>query len=242
MGIETVRILRRKRQKETFYCHFGIIYMFNKSRSYLIPQFNEDEAEEVIQLVTTEDGPELNEENLPDTLPLLPIKNTVLFPGVVLPITIGRDKSINLVRKSYKGDRIIGVVAQKNTKEEEPSSKDIHKTGTIARILKMLVLPDGNTTIIIQGQKRFQVEEVVSDDPYLQATYKLLSDRSLDMNEEETQAIAQSLKDTAYKIMNLNPEIPKEAQIALENIESYTFLTHFLSSNVNAEVKENNYY
>ncbi len=195
-------------------------------------------SEEVIQLVTTDGGPELNKENLPDELPILPVKNTVLFPGVVLPITIGRDKSVSLVKKAYSSDRIIGVTAQKNIKVEEPGIDDIYSIGTIARILKLLVLPDGNTTVIIQGQSKFRIEQVVTEDPYLKAIYQLLEDENHDTKDEEVKAISQSLKDAAYKIMNLNPEIPKDAQIALENIESYSFLTHFLSSNVNADVSE----
>ncbi len=212
--------------------------MFSKKNQIVLPDFLEEGSEEVIQLVATDEGPELNEKNLPEELPVLPVKNTVLFPGVVLPITVGREKSVTLVKKAYRGNKIIGVVAQKNIKVEEPTSKDIYEVGTVARILKMLVLPDGNTTIIIQGQKRFQITGIIADDPYLRASYTLLPDEHLDVREDEVTAISQSLKEAAYKIMNLNPEIPREAQIALENIESYSFLTHFLSSNVNAEVPE----
>lgn len=208
----------------------------NKTTS-LLP-FENEESGEVIQLVATSEGPELNEENLPDLLPILPIKNTVLFPGVVIPITVGRKKSVKLVKKAYKGDRIIGVVAQKNVESEDPKVKDIYKIGTVAKILKMLVLPDGNTTIIIQGQRRFKINKLEKTSPYLEASYVLLSDGVLDQKGQEASAIAQSLKDAAYKIMNLNPEIPKEAQIALENIESNSFLTHFLSSNLNADVSD----
>ncbi|MFT4736289.1 MAG: ATP-dependent Lon protease [Cyclobacteriaceae bacterium] len=200
--------------------------------------FAADDRGEVIQIVTTGDGASLDEKSLPDELPILTIKNTVLFPGVVIPITVGRKKSVRLVKKAYKGDRIIGVVAQKNNKIEEPDSKDIYKVGSIAKILKMLVLPDGNTTIIIQGQRRFAIEEIKSEDPYLKATYSLLSDDDFGKKNKEEKALGQSLKDAAYKVMHLNPEIPKEAQIALENIESYSFLTHFLSSNVNASVSD----
>ncbi len=158
-------------------------------------------------------------------------------PGVVLPITVGRTKSIRLVKKAYKGDRIIGVVAQNNTKKEEPVFNDLYKIGTVARILKMLVLPDGNTTIIIQGQQRFELGEPVKEEPFLKATFRILKE-SDEMSEDEINAITSSLKEAAYKVLKLNPEIPKEAQVALENIQSYTFLTHFLSSNINAEVSD----
>ncbi len=210
----------------------------HKDKTQNFNTFFGNQQEEVIQLVATDEGPELKEENLPDVLPILPVKNTVLFPGVVLPITVGRDKSVSLVKKAYNGDRIIGVAAQKNFKVEEPGGNDLFQVGTIARILKMLVLPDGNTTIIIQGQKRFHIDGIIKEEPYLQASYHILEDKDLDLESNEVKAIAQSLKDAAYKIMNLNPEIPKDAQIALENIESHSFLTHFLSSNVNADVPE----
>ena len=212
--------------------------MHKKDFQVLLPEFLDDESGEIIQLVDTNEETELDSGDIPEELPILPIKNTVLFPGVVIPITVSREKSVKLVKKAYKGDRIIGVVAQKNTKTEEPSSKDIYKIGTIARILKMLVLPDGNTTIIIQGQNRFQIGKILNEKPYITASIQLLQDDEDTPKKDEIQAISQSLKDTAYKIMRLNPEIPKEAQIALENIESHSFLTHFLSSNVNSEVKE----
>jgi ATP-dependent Lon protease len=212
--------------------------MYDKNKSNIFLPIEGDDSGEVIQLVTTEEGPTLNEENLPEHLAILPIKNTVLFPGVVIPITVGRKKSVKLVKKAYKNERIIGVVAQKNIKAEDPKPKDIYRIGTVAKILKMLVLPDGNTTIIIQGQRRFEIKDIVSTSPYLEASFQLLTDLELGPKDKEANAIAQSLKDAAYKIMNLNPEIPKEAQIALENIESNSFLTHFLSSNLNADVAE----
>ncbi|MBV6644546.1 MAG: endopeptidase La [Cyclobacteriaceae bacterium] len=212
--------------------------MFNKEIQILLPEYIEDESGDVIQLAATDNLPDLNDSSIPDDLPILPIRNTVLFPGVVLPITVGRQKSIRLVKKAYKGDRIIGVVAQENVKAEEPGFKDLHQVGTVARIVKMLVLPDGNTTIIIHGQRRFTITKQVKEDPYLVANYNLLEELSLEGDEKETVAITQSLKEAAYKIMKLNPEIPKEAQVALDNIDNYSFLTHFLSSNVNAEVNE----
>lgn len=195
-----------------------------------------EESGELIQIVTEAEGKELDPENLPDELLILPIKNAVLFPGVVMPITVSRTKSVKLVKKAYKGNRTIGVIAQ-SKKTDEPGFDDLFKVGTIAKILKMLVLPDGNTTIIIQGQLRFETETLVSENPYLISTYKLLEDEG-DVTEEDVIVIQQSLKEAANKVLKLNPEIPKEAQDALGKIQSYTFLTYFLSSNVNAEIKD----
>ncbi len=197
---------------------------------------SDEDSGDLIQLVIEEDNHK-DDEVLPDKIGILPVRNTVLFPGVVLPITVGREKSIKLIKKAYNEDRIIGVVAQKNTKTEEPAFKDIYQVGTIAKILKMLVLPDGNTTVIIQGKKRFSLKEAVKETPYLEATYKLLEDQG-DVSKKETAAIIQSLKEAANKVLKLNPEIPREAQVALENIENYTFLTHFLSSNISADVAD----
>jgi len=209
-----------------------------KDYPYLMPEFLNEEQGEVVQIISTQEEPELDEGKLPKLLSILPIKNTVLFPGVVLPITVGREKSVKLVKKAYRGDRIIGVIAQSNIKAEDPSSLDMFKTGTVARILKMLVLPDGNITIIIQGQRRFTIIEFTQEDPFMQATYKLVPDKKDAASKKEIKAVEQSLKEAAHKIMQLSPDIPKEAQVAVDNIESYNFLTHFLSSNVNADVPE----
>ena len=213
--------------------------MFDKDlNSIMIPELASEDSEELIQIVAPEDNQELSADSLPKNLPVLPIKNAVLFPGVVLPITVGRTKSIRLVKRAYRGDRILGVLAQKNAKIEDPKFKDMFNVGTVAKILKMIVLPDGNTTIIIQGQKRFKVESEVQEEPHHQVTFSLIDEDSVKINKKEQKAIIQSLKDTAAKIMGLSPEIPREAQVAIDNIESFQFLTHFLSSNVNAEVEE----
>jgi ATP-dependent Lon protease len=196
-----------------------------------------EESMETIPLVTTEEDLFNSDEVFPESIPILPVKNTVLFPGVVLPITVGRQRSIRLVKKAYKGDRIIGVVAQKN-KNEEPGFDDLYHVGTVAHIIKLLVLPDGNTTIIIQGRKKFKIEEITHADPYLTAKVNYVSDEFPDKPKKETKALLQSLKETATKILRLNPEIPQEAQIAIDNIESPGFLTHFLASNVNATLEE----
>ncbi len=209
-----------------------------KSPSLFSTRLAGEESEELIQLITPDTGDDFDKDELPGELPILPIRNTVLFPGVVIPITVGRQKSIRLVKKAYKGNKILGVVAQKNAKSDDPTSKDLFEVGTVARIIKMLVLPDGNTTIIIQGRSRFKINEIIQENPYITANYTALKDNFPPNKKRETKAIIQSLKEAASKIIKLNPELPQEAQVALDNIESSTFLTHFLSSNINAEVAE----
>lgn len=191
---------------------------------------------EYIQIVNENEEGQTRKEDIPDVLSLLPVKNTVLFPGVVIPITVGRKKSIRLVKKAYESNRIIGVIAQSNINAEEPSESDLYKVGTVAKIIKMLVLPDGSITIIIQGSHRFEIKSIVQVDPYFTASIKILEDKFTDTNKKETNALVQSLKESASKILRLNPEIPQEAQIALDNIHNPGFLTHFLSSNLNVEV------
>ncbi len=201
------------------------------------PMIQED-SEELVQLINPEQESDLKPEDLPEELSILPIKNTVLFPGVVIPITVTRQKSIRLIKKAYSGNRIVGVIAQKNKQMEEPAIEDVYKFGTVARIIKMLVLPDGNTTIIIQGKNRFSVREFVQEDPHLTAHIDLLIEPQLNLESKEVNALVQSLKEAATKILRLNPEIPQEAQMALDNIQSTSFLIHFLASNLNVEVSE----
>jgi ATP-dependent Lon protease len=208
----------------------------NTDHKIFIANILGEDSEEFIPLLTAEDEEGMNKEVVPDILPILPVRNTVLFPGVVLPITVGREKSIKLVKKAYRGDKVIGVVAQENAKLEEPGVEDIYKTGTVAKILKMLVLPDGNTTIIIQGQRRFRIQEMVATEPFFSARIEVLTEDFSDLEKKESKALIQTLKDSAQKILKLNPDIPQEANIALTNIESPSFLTHFLASNVNADV------
>ena len=210
------------------------MYMFKTKPIQLV----QEDSEDLIQLINPEQDSDLKPEDLPGELSILPIKNTVLFPGVVIPITVGRQKSIKLVKKAYQGNRIIGVVAQKNPMAEEPSVEDLYKTGTVARIIKMLVLPDGNTTIIIQGKNRFLIKEFIQEEPYLTARIELQQEPLVNANSKEAKALVQSLKDAATKILKLNPEIPIEAQVALDNISSMSFLVNFLSSNLNVEVAD----
>ncbi|AII52916.1 Lon protease [Hymenobacter sp. APR13] len=195
-----------------------------------------DDSSDIVSIVATDPDQPLNAQESPETLPLLPVRNTVLFPGVVLPVTVTRKKSIRLVRKAYRGNKIIGVVAQKNNQHDDPTLADLYQVGTMAKILKLLVLPDGNTTIIIQGQSRFQIEEELQSTPYLTARVSYAPEIFPDKASKEVKALVASLKDAAAKMLKLNPEIPQEAQVALDNIESPSFLTHFLSSNINVEV------
>jgi ATP-dependent Lon protease len=206
--------------------------------SVLLENDDQDDSEDLLQLIPDDKDNELQEEDLPNEMPILPVRNTVLFPGVVIPITVGRQKSTKLVKEAYKGSRLVGVVAQKKNTSEEPSFAEIYKVGTVAKILKMLVLPDGNTTIIIQGKRRFSIAEELQEEPYLTANVRLIKEKFPKKETKETKALVTSLKDAAAKIIVLNPEIPEEAQVALDNIESTSFLTHFLSSNINADVTD----
>ncbi len=199
----------------------------------------DQEAEaEFIPLMTSEDEEALNKEALPQIVPILPLKNTVLFPGVVIPITAGRDKSIQLIKDANSTDKVIGVVAQKDRKVENPSSKDIYSLGTVAQILRVLKMPDGSTTIIIQGKKRFEIDSIVQDKPYLRAKIKDFIDVKIDNNDKEFVATIDSIKDMAINIIKENPNIPSEASFAIKNIQSSTFLVNFVSSNMNLLVKE----
>ncbi|MEO0330699.1 MAG: endopeptidase La [Bacteroidota bacterium] len=199
----------------------------------------DEETDDLIQLVTAEEEEDDEVIEFPVELSVLPIRNTVLFPGVVIPITVGRKKSIKLVKQAYnKGSRLIGVIAQKDNQAEDPDTTEVYEVGTVAKIIKVLVLPDGNTTIIIQGKKRFKVNSFVQDEPYMVAQVKYLEEKFPSPKKKELVALVQSLKEAAAKILRLNPEIPQEAQQALDNIDSPSFLTHFLSSNINVEVKD----
>lgn len=192
----------------------------------------------MIPLITAEDEEEMNNEATPKELPILPLRNTVLFPGVVIPITVGRDKSIKLIQEANKGDKVIGVLSQIDAEIEEPEPKDLNRIGTVARILKMLKMPDGNTTVIIQGKKRFELIEFLETDPYLKASVSEFAEVKPQKDLNETKVLADTLKEMALKIINQSPNIPSEAGFAIKNIESLSFLVNFISSNMNAEVDE----
>ena len=196
-----------------------------------------EEDAELIPLLTPEDEEEMNSENLPETLPILPLRNTVLFPGVVIPITAGRDKSIKLIKDANTGSKVIGVVSQKDEKTENPDVKDINTLGTVAKILRVLQMPDGTTTVIIQGKKRFEIAEVLTQEPYITATVRETKEERPKKDDKEFLAIVESIKDLSLKIIANNPNIPSEASFAIKNIESNSFLINFISSNLNLDVK-----
>lgn len=189
----------------------------------IIP-LNEDDSEDSDTLV------------IPDELPLLPLRNTVLFPGVVLPITVGRDKSIKAVTDAYKADKLIGVIAQKDSTVEEPTVADLEEIGTVAKIAKLIKMPDGGTTIIIQGKKRFKIDEITCEDPYFKAKIQTLEEEVL-TDDKDFNAMVGSIKDLAGQIVQISPNLPSEAAIILKNIENPVFLIHFVSSNLNSDIK-----
>ncbi|WP_339341794.1 endopeptidase La [uncultured Polaribacter sp.] len=197
-----------------------------------------NEDSELIPLMTPEDEEIINKESVPEILPILPLRNTVLFPGVVIPITAGRDASIQLIKDANKGDKVIGVVAQRNEDEEEPTLKDIHTTGVVAQILRVLKMPDGNTTVIIQGKKRFEIDTIVQDKPYLKAVVKEAVEDKEVADEKEFEAIIESIKEQALEVIKENPMLPSEASFAIKNIKSNSFLVNFISSNMDLSVAQ----
>ena len=197
-----------------------------------------DEDSELIPLMTAEDEEEINKELIPEVLPILPLRNTVLFPGVVIPITAGRDQSIQLIKDVNKGDKVLGVVSQIDDSVETPTEKDIHKVGVVAQILRVLKMPDGNTTVIIQGKKRFQIKEVIQEEPYLKATTQDFLEDSFIEDTEEFKEIMASVTESALEVIKENPNLPSEAGFAIKNIQSQSFLVNFISSNMNLSVKK----
>jgi len=198
-----------------------------------------DPETEFIPLLSSEDEEAMNSEEIPEILPILPLRNTVLFPGVVIPITVGRDKSIRLIKDFYKGDRIIGAVAQKDPGIEDPEFGDLNLVGTVAYILKILQMPDGSNTAIIQGKRRFTINETVQTEPYIKARVTPFDKPAgIPSDNKEFAALISSLKDLAIQIVNKSPNIPSEAAFAIKNIESPAFVVHFISSNLNIELLE----
>ena len=197
-----------------------------------------DSEADLIPLLTPEDEEEMNNEALPELLAILPLRNMVLFPGVVIPITAGRDKSIKLINDANAAGKTIGVVAQINEEDEDPTKDDIHKIGTVARILRVLKMPDGNVTVILQGKKRFEIDTVVEELPYITAKIKEVPEKRPKKNDTEFVAILDSIKEIAIQIIKESPNIPSEATFAIKNIESQSFLVNFVTSNMNLSVKE----
>lgn len=196
-----------------------------------------DDFEQAIPLMSEEEEKELSQSEIPDSLPILPLKNTVLFPGVVVPITVGRDRSLAMVKDAYESDKTIGVVTQKDEKEENPQEKDLFRVGTVAQILKLIKMPDGSKSIVIQGKTIFKVNKFTQRDPYFRANVEPYR-QEMDISGVELDAAIRSVKETASKIVNLSPNIPSEAGIAINNISSPTFLLNFISSNLSVSVQE----
>ena len=193
---------------------------------------------EFIPLTTAEEEETVNNQEFPENLPILPLRNNVLFPGVVIPITVGRDKSIKLIQEANKGNKIIGVVSQKVQEEESPEFKDLHMVGTVAQIVRLLKMPDGSSTVIIQGKRRFRMIEMTQTDPFMRASVEILKEQKFDTANKELNMMFKNIKDLALQIIKDSPNIPSEAQFAIKNIDSPTFLVNFISSNMNADVSK----
>ena len=199
---------------------------------------NMDNDAEFIPLITAEEEENMNKQEFPEDLPILPLRNNVLFPGVVIPITVGRDKSIKLIQEANKGNKIIGVVSQKNQEEESPEFADLHTIGTVAQIVRLLKMPDGSSTVIIQGKRRFEIVQPTQTEPYMRANVKMLKEKAFDKNSKEMEVLFKTIKDLALQIIRDSPNIPSEASFAIGNIDSPTFLVNFISSNMNADVSK----
>lgn len=208
---------------------------FNSS---LLSGLPKEGAQEMIQLVVTEEDSKEAEQATPDTLPLLPLKQMVLFPGLIIPLTLRHQKLIQLVKKVHQTDSPLGIVAQKHAHVEDPGTKDIFWVGTMAKVLKVIVFPDGNTTIILQGRQRFKIEAMLAEAPHLLAQVHILKNRAFNTKTKEAKALMHSLKEVAGNILSLSPEVPPEVQVVLNNIKDPDFLTYFLSANINVEVAQ----
>jgi len=193
---------------------------------------------EFIPLMPGDDENSFDEADVPASLPILPLRNTILFPGIVMPITVGRDKSIRLIREAYDGDKIIGVVAQKDAAVEDPLASDLFESGTVAQIIKMLRMPDGSTTAIIQGKRRFTLDQILQHDPYIRASIHIIKEERPEEEDPEFESLVSSIRELAGNIIQMNPNLPSEAGFALSNIEHPGFLVNFISSNLNASIAE----
>lgn len=197
-----------------------------------------DENADFLPLMSPDEEENMNKEVFPEDLPILPLRNNVLFPGVMIPITVGRDKSIRLIQEAHKGNRIIGVVSQLDQEEEAPEFVDLHKVGTVAQIIRMLKMPDGSSTVIIQGKRRFEIVEPYQTEPYMRAKVRFLIEEMPAKKDAEMELVFRSIKDLALQIIRDSPNIPSEASFAIGNIESPTFMVNFISSNMNADVNK----
>ena len=198
---------------------------------------NFEDFEQAIPLMSEDEAQELNNVEVPDELPILPLKNTVLYPGVVVPITVGRDKSLQLVKEAYEGDKTIGVITQREEEIENPDPQDLYQIGTLAKILKLIKMPDGSRSVVIQGQTVFKIADFIQQDPYFRASVEQY-ERDMDISGVELDAHIRSIKETATKIVNLSPNLPSEAEVAINNITSPAFLLNFIASNLNVSVAD----
>ena len=197
-----------------------------------------DDFTDLIPLMSNDDEKRLNSLKIPKTISILPLRNTVLFPGVVIPITVSRDKSIKLINNAYRVKKPIGVIAQSNPEIEEPQANDLHSVGTVAKILRLFKMPDGNLTVIIQGQKRFRIKKIVVTSPYFEAEIDRFTEIKPRKSDQNFKALVGSLRDVALRIIKESPNIPSDASFAINNIESDSFLVNFVSSNMNLKVSE----
>ena len=211
-----------------------------KKNSLNIKLFSDlsEKETEFLPLMSDEDEAKITNENTPDVIPILPLRNTVLFPGVIIPITIGRDRSVKLIQDAEKQKKNIGVLSQKDSETELPSPSDLNKIGTVAQILKTLKMPDGNITAVIQGRKRFKVDEIVEKDPYYKAKVSDLQEIKPSTDDNEFNALVSSVKDLALRIIEESPNIPTEASIAIKNIKNNSFVINFICSNMNIGLSE----
>jgi ATP-dependent Lon protease len=210
--------------------------IFDNNFIQLLPSM--DSEDDFIPLITAEEEEKMNKQVFPDELPILPLRNNVLFPGVVIPITVGRDKSIRLIQEANKGNKIVGVVSQRDQQEESPEFSDLHAIGTVAQIIRMLKMPDGSTTVIIQGKRRFEILQPLQSDPYMKAIVRMIDEKPFDAANKELDVMFSTIKDLALQIIRDSPNIPTEASFAIGNIESPTFLVNFISANMNADVSK----
>ncbi len=205
----------------------------------IIVSANMDDDAEFLPLLSQDDEEQMNKEIFPDDLPILPLRNNVLFPGVLIPITVGRDKSLRLLQEANKGQKIIGVVSQKDQEKENPEFNDLHSIGTVAQIVRLLKMPDGTSTVILQGKRRFEITEPYQTEPFMRAKVRFLSDVKTKLTAKaakELDLMNRSIKDLALQIIKDSPNIPSEAAFAIGNIDSPVFLVNFISSNMNADV------
>ncbi len=211
--------------------------LLNSRRLFLSEEDEDDDPEQSIPLPTADEEQAMSTFEVPDEVPILALRNTVLFPGVVLPITVGRDASLKLVKDAFSGDRLIGVVAQRSSDVEDPQPADLYDFGTVATILKLIKMPDGSKSIVIQGKRRFKIEEFVQEDPYFRARVSPVEEDGAG-DRIELAARTRSIKELAIQIVNMSPNLPSEAAYAIQNIDSPTFLIHFIASNLQIGVED----